>query len=459
MPFTLDGPDEVLFSSRGDKTRIRRVAWVAVSVSFLIFLAVLPIVRMPFFPVAGFVPLYASTLVVCDLVTAALLLGQFFALKRHGLLILALAYFYTGSMTLCYILIFPGLFSPTGLFGAGPQTTSAMYMLWHAGFPLFLVAYAFAKGRARSIPWRAALVGIAAVSVLAVGLVTWAATQSGIPDLLVNNTTTPLGHALLWAVWSLSLVALSILAFRRPHSVLDVWLLVVLTVWLFDLALSALLNTGRYDVGWYMGRAYGLAGASFLLFLLLIENGRQHGRLVALSRQLTRANRELRRLSLHDGLTNLANRRSFDLFLDEQLALARRHHRPLVLLLGDVDQFKSYNDVCGHPQGDACLRSVARALQGCCRRPGDLAARYGGEEFALVLADTDEAGGRSLAESARQAVESLGLPHPQSEAGPNVTISFGMACLDAHDAPSDLLRRADAALYRAKRAGRNRVEL
>jgi diguanylate cyclase (GGDEF)-like protein len=177
-----------------------------------------------------------------------------------------------------------------------------------------------------------------------------------------------------------------------------------------------------------------------------------------LSQELSNANRALERLSQEDGLTGLANRRHFDTYLNSQIAIARRYRRPLALVLCDIDAFKAFNDNYGHPAGDECLKKIAAALQTCCRRPSDMVARYGGEEFAIVLPDTDLAGAGRIAETARDAVAQLNIPHVHSPAAAYVRISGGVAVAlrDAENA-EQLIAVADKALYDAKHQGRNRV--
>jgi diguanylate cyclase (GGDEF)-like protein len=186
-----------------------------------------------------------------------------------------------------------------------------------------------------------------------------------------------------------------------------------------------------------------------------IEDMRQ--KLVTLSVQLAAANRELEELSHRDGLTGIANRRHFDAYLDREFNRAARTHRPLGLVLLDVDHFKGYNDQHGHQAGDECLRQVAETLRSCCSRAADLAARYGGEEFALILPETDAAGAMKVAEHARVAIASLRLPHGASAVAPHVSISAGVGAraADAKLAVPQLLARADEALYLAKSRGRN----
>jgi diguanylate cyclase (GGDEF)-like protein len=176
--------------------------------------------------------------------------------------------------------------------------------------------------------------------------------------------------------------------------------------------------------------------------------------------QLDAANRELERLSRIDPLTGLANRRWFDEFVDQSWRVAVRERVPLTFMLIDVDHFKAYNDRYGHPAGDECLKRVAAAVRGSAGRPLDHAARYGGEEFAVVLTDASPAGACSVAERLRCAVASLAIPHAGSPGG-HVSVSIGLVTLvpGADDSATEVLRRADEALYAAKGAGRNLVRV
>lgn len=176
-----------------------------------------------------------------------------------------------------------------------------------------------------------------------------------------------------------------------------------------------------------------------------------------MQRELQLANQELQRLSLHDGLTGLANRRYFDQMLEKEYCRAKREHSPLSLIICDVDYFKRYNDSYGHAAGDRCLCQVAQAIRTTVQRPGDLPCRYGGEEFTVILPQTDLAGVQVLAEKIRDAVWWLNLPHQASEVAPRVTLSLGAATYTGQYAtPDALLKAADDALYRAKAQGRNR---
>jgi diguanylate cyclase (GGDEF)-like protein len=173
---------------------------------------------------------------------------------------------------------------------------------------------------------------------------------------------------------------------------------------------------------------------------------------------LEEANRKLALLSQTDALTGLANRRRFDTALESEWQRARRSGRALGVVMIDVDQFKAYNDLYGHHGGDACLQVVAAAMTSSLRASTDLVARYGGEEFVVLLPDTDLAGTQVLAERMRAAVAALREPHARAIHG-IVTISAGLCAIvpDGENSAAHAIELADAALYEAKRGGRNRV--
>jgi diguanylate cyclase (GGDEF)-like protein len=181
--------------------------------------------------------------------------------------------------------------------------------------------------------------------------------------------------------------------------------------------------------------------------------------LAQVSAQLSRVNSSLEKLSQQDALTGIANRRCFDTYLADQIAIARRHKRTLALVLCDVDSFKAYNDHYGHQAGDDCLKQVAAALQACCRRTADMAARYGGEEFAMILPETELGAALQIAEAAKEAVANLRIAHAKSQSVPYVTISGGVAVLLRRTDMSalQLIKDADKNLFAAKHLGRNRM--
>jgi diguanylate cyclase (GGDEF)-like protein len=174
---------------------------------------------------------------------------------------------------------------------------------------------------------------------------------------------------------------------------------------------------------------------------------------------LAAARAELEREARVDGLTGVANRRSFDEALDLEWRRMGRAGQPLAVIMGDIDFFKAFNDTYGHPAGDECLRLIGGVLQSQARRAGDLVARYGGEEFVILLPDTSSEGALCVANGIGAALVAAAIPHAGSAVAPVVTLSMGVASLQADPGgpPAVLVQRADAALYAAKRAGRNRA--
>lgn len=176
--------------------------------------------------------------------------------------------------------------------------------------------------------------------------------------------------------------------------------------------------------------------------------------------RLQKTNR-LQALSQIDELTQLANRRRFQEHLHQEWQRAVRSHTPLSLIMCDVDYFKLYNDTYGHPEGDECLRQVAKAIGQTVRRPDDLAARYGGEEFVILLPNTTSEGAQQVAREAAANVKALALKHESSKVSDFVTISLGVTTLKPTRSlsPSLLVDTADLGLYEAKRRGRNQMVL
>lgn len=221
-----------------------------------------------------------------------------------------------------------------------------------------------------------------------------------------------------------------------------------LAAWQFEALLSSLVVCGLLAltglIGWMLIRAIRRRMAA-------------EDELRTAQQQLLESNQQLERLAMHDALTGLANRRSFDETLALETRRAQRDGTPLALLMIDIDHFKRYNDTCGHPAGDACLQRVAKVLAACTRRPSDLLARYGGEEMAVILPNTDSGGAAVVAKQMLERLAREAIDHPGSPFG-RVTVSIGASCASGAelDGRQSLIDSADQALYHAKEAGRNR---
>jgi signal transduction histidine kinase len=263
----------------------RRLAlWVLIA-SGVVFIAAVPFAKTPLLQVPAFIPVYQSAMVVCDLITAVLLFGQFRISRSRAALLLACGYVFTALMAIAHGLSFPGLFAPGGLMGSGPQTTAWIYFLWHAGFPLYVLAYARLSSRADDAAKESTTgtVAVALAGTLAAALAITLLTTLGhalLPVIMRGDADASRKVMVAAATWAFTFAALIVLWRRRPHSVMDLWLMVTLCAWIFDVGLASVFNGGRYDLGYYAGRVYGFGAASFVLVVLLTENSLLYSRLL-----------------------------------------------------------------------------------------------------------------------------------------------------------------------------------
>jgi diguanylate cyclase (GGDEF)-like protein len=240
----------------------------------------------------------------------------------------------------------------------------------------------------------------------------------------------------------------------------------------YPLVISVALSQEDVLARWRQETSIYSAGVLLLLLMIATFGWRLIGQIelrlraeakaIEAMNELQEMNRLLEMQAYQDGLTGLANRRHFDEVLDKEYRLSTRRGAALSLVLIDVDFFKQYNDIYGHQAGDECLRQVGRVLKELERRPSDLAVRYGGEEMLMLMPETDPAGALVMAEKIRAAIQALGIVHSANPAGV-VTVSAGVNSIlpnRRHVPPMEaLVGQADAALYQAKRGGRNQVRV
>lgn len=422
------------------------------------FVAVAPIASVPGPMLTAFLPLFAMAVLVTEGITAYLLASQFVIAREPFLAALSGAYGFTSITVTLQLLMFPGVFSPTGLLGANAQSAVWMWVFWHAGFPFMLLTSASVR-RKYSIdpiePRRLQLVGLLCIGIpllLAVGGAYLAIHCDRLLPVLIgaNGSYTslingPIGPAVI-AINLVTLIAICVSG--RFQTALDLWLAVAALANLVDASLT-LIASSRFSLGWYTARVAALVSSMAVLSVLLWEINR-------LYRGLQKAHARLQEFSIRDGLTGVYNRRFFDERYAREIERAKRTGRPLSILMADVDHFKQFNDTQGHQRGDECLIAVATAISRQARRPGDFVARYGGEEFVFVLPDTDRAGAATVSERVRDAVAALRI----ASTAPSgiVTLSVGASTIERTPPTTDaLLRAADTALYMAKNSGRNRV--
>jgi diguanylate cyclase (GGDEF)-like protein len=441
--------------------REMRLAFSVVMISVLALAVVVPFAHVPLPKITAFIPSYESALAICDLVTAVLLFGRVTRRRSRAFLALASGYLFNATIIVVHALTFPGVFSETGLLGANNQTTAWLYVFWHGGFPLFVLAYALlperddASAYIRRHPGRA--ITCSSMGILAVvAVLTLLATvgHGMLPTLIeAGNYSRMISSGVSPAVLALSALALFALFQRSKWNVLDVWLMVVMSVWMLDVTLSAIVSSSRYDLGWYGGRSYGLVAACCLLIILLFEMNRLYDRLNAALAIAQTLELDLTFRAENDSLTGLPNRALFYDRLETAMARCRRSKKLMALLYLDIDDFKKINDSMGHAAGDDLLRSFAQRLLQCVRA-SDTVARLGGDEFTVILENL------SSRETAQSVVDklmaALRRPFRTGDMDIQARASIGIAYFTDEMIGTDLLiKQADAALYQAKQRGRN----
>ena len=231
-----------------------------------------------------------------------------------------------------------------------------------------------------------------------------------------------------------------------------------------------------YSSELYVKNQYGIKPTNFVAEGILVVGGlfsiviviatwfaiRSHEQLQALKlaqAEILALNKQLEKISYLDGLTEIPNRRAFDIAIENELGRASRYQHSVALILFDIDYFKSYNDYYGHQMGDRCLQQVAHTINTMAKRKTDIAARYGGEEFVLLLPDAAISDATRIAAITLQAIANLQIPHKSSKVSDIVTLSAGVSvCIPNHHTTSEeLIWSADQALYEAKAQGRARV--
>jgi len=281
------GEPSILLATQPAQRSEWRLAIAAILASAVVFAFAAPFASVQLAPVPLFLPIYQSALVLCDAITATLLFGQFGIVRSRAIVVLAGGYLFSASMAIFHLLSFPGLFSATGLLGSGPQTTAWLYFLWHIGFAAVVIAYALLAddGSYSTVAPRAGAgldVAVAAVAPICVATGLTLFTTAGhdaLPVIMRGDEDMPEKYRVAWATWLLTLAALPVLWRRRRLSVLNLWLMVVICAWACDVALSAVFNAGRFSLGWYAGRVYGLLSSSVLLLVLAFENTKLYRRL------------------------------------------------------------------------------------------------------------------------------------------------------------------------------------
>jgi diguanylate cyclase (GGDEF)-like protein len=413
-----------------------------------ILVATLPFLDTVMVTVTSFFPMYAAAMIVSNLLLAVLLLIKGHSEQNDGTIRLGSAYLFVGLVIILHAASFPGGLMPIPLIGT-PQSSAWIWCSWHVGFGLAIMRYGQQTSRRTSVP-RATFAAIA--SMVCVAVIATCCTDK-LPTLLKDGHFVYIWPSVLpWAAAAVvAFLALASVVRRGVKTPEQLWLVVAMTASCLDVFLTTY-GSARYTLGWYVAKLASMFTSISVLISFICDITRVYSE-VAVN------NQALQILARTDGLTGIANRRYFDELLIDEFRRACRQRLPLALVLLDIDQFKHFNDCYGHPGGDDCLRRVSAAVKSALRRPADLPARYGGEEIAVLLPGADIEGAMVIAERIRLAIECLGIEHATSTHGV-VTVSAGAASVgpfQGDEAAADLVAAADAALYRAKKRGRNIV--
>jgi PAS domain S-box-containing protein len=291
------GQGTALLTSAPPGRRERLVALSIAAASALTLVLIAPFARVQLPEIKAFIPAYQAALLITDLITAVLVYGLFARARSVALLVLASGYLFDALMIVPHTLTFPGVFTATGLLGAGAQSTSWLYYFWHGGFVAFLLGYIVLSMRAPvgvRISGRAVFASVLATAAIVVAITGLTTRGHDWLPVIIQGTDYTLGikKGISPFICIMTVVAIAMLWPRRNRSVLDLWLLVVLCAWICDVMLSAVLGAHRFDLGFYAGRAFGLLASSVLLVMLLIS---ARSELDEKMRDLEISNRERRR--------------------------------------------------------------------------------------------------------------------------------------------------------------------
>jgi diguanylate cyclase (GGDEF)-like protein len=408
---------------------------------------IMPFVHVQLNASTSFMPALIAAVTVFDVMSVYLLAGEFRDTGELRNLVTTVAYTWSLAMMLGYALAFPGAVRADPPLAFTPSTAPYLYLTWHCGFPVLLgLAWAPWPARfTRVIPASTRLrlavavtTGFVALGVLAVALLSIFADHLPVLiDGLDTSRMTSLTAPIILPVVALSLAAAVTGTWHRTGA--ERWVPVAVLACSCDLALTYAARR-RFSLGWYGGRSLTIVATGVVL--------------VAMLASFRRLKAQAERHALVDPLTHLSNRRGAMAALELMILQSRRSGTALGVITLDLDWFKTINDRAGHEAGDQALVDVAQVLT-TASRGGDVAARMGGEEFLVILHHTDSTGVLDAAERLRTLISAVSVAGVRQA----VTASFGATVLEAQDLnPADVLRRADAALYDAKRNGRNRVE-
>ena len=398
---------------------------------------------------AAFGMILAAT-IVSMIVAAFVLLVQAKAQHSVATAVLGSGFAFAAAVLIPYSIVYPGMFDLVPRWAsAGSGTYAMLWFLWHVGLLTSIIMFNSLRrfDRLDSLARKRGQTFMIGLAVAYVALTAAALFIDGLPHTVENGHWTWVYTRVLAPIMAVLALAVIATTMRRTRSTtLDVWIALIGVAVVLDVYLTVI-GAGRFTLAWYASRLMVLLATLTVLGVLLSQAARMYASLYVRAQRLENE-------AHTDILTGLPNRRRFEEEIQRAFGSAVRRGSPLAVALADIDRFKRYNDAFGHQAGDEALHRIAQAIADSVDRSGDFAARYGGEEFLIILEDTTLEGAVGVAERIRGAVLDANIPAP---GGGMLSISVGVATSDAGDLVEDLIGRADAALYDAKNAGRNRV--
>jgi len=465
----------VLDSMRGERPflfeaiQLRRVALVIVAAMVVLACVAIAFGQNRAIKLPPFLPAVVAAIVVTESISGYVFFGHYRTRRELRYLFFALAYACSGFIAIPYLLTFPGVFVPSGLFGATEQTALYLWLCWHALFPGLIIAGWFAGCEKRRPPRFGTIpVSFAALGGIAVfaTVVTWALLRLGpdLPILVSQGVFSEVARYLIAPViCALDAAAIVLLLRdRRSTAAMSLWLVVSICASALDTIMGLL--CARYSYGWYAGKIFSVASSTVILAAYVYE-------MLELQRRLSDAAHELRDLSeaerrvaqdqllylaYHDSMTGLLNRKRWqDLLTERAESIAQFGVGEASVLLIDLDNFKEVNDAFGHVEGDAILVEVAARLDRVLPE-GSLIGRFDGDAFAVLL--PEETSSQRFDDAARRILEAIRRPLWTEGRIFEVTASVGSdTARGPHAAAEATLQHADIALHHAKRAGGDRM--
>ncbi len=434
-----------------------------VEVMTFVAVALFVLARDPGPRIDSFAPLLTGLIVTTQFMSAFLVLGQFARLRTLRLLLIGGAYLYSACLAVPYILTLPNAFGPAGAVVSTSQTAIALWIVWHAGFPILVGAGVLASRRpggvlaeqSRTLFIASAAVASVLFAVNATVAFSWLG--AALPPFVVDGIYTTAATAfVLPALCLFHALALAALAGRsRSYTVARLWLTVTVVASLLDSVTGLICE--QYSFGWYAGKLFSLVASSVIAMAFIHE-------VTAFQRRLANANDELLnlnakerlaarerlvQLAYHDQLTGLLNRSRWETRLDQTVKDALTLGTTFALFFIDLDRFKEINDSTGHAMGDRVLVEAADRLRRALG-PADIIGRFGGDEF-VVLTNGNAEEASTLARVLR---DSIRRPFEFGERSFHLSASVGIALFPSDSTSSGaLLNHADAACYHAKRSG------